>query len=166
MISLNRNQVTQTKKVPMSDKLISELNSLTASANDDLFIISDTSAIETKKITISNVVNKIPSWLGLADSVQEITNTATTVSLTNSVTLLDMSSQASAVNPPALGNGADGQIKIVVMTTATGGGSYVLTATNATFTNITFDGAGQSAIMLFKSGNWHCISDSGATVTR
>ena len=50
----------------MADKRIAELNALTATANTDLTLVSDTSASETKKITIENLFQTIPTYLGLA----------------------------------------------------------------------------------------------------
>lgn len=156
----------QLKKAKMSDKQISDLNSLTTPASNDLLVVNDTSAIETKSVSLATLINKMPTWLGFIDTADEITTSAT-VSLTSSVSLLDMSGQTSAISPTALADGSDGQVKIVIMTTAPGsGGSYVLTATNSSFTNVTFNGIGQSSVLMFKSGNWHCISESGATVTR
>ncbi len=38
----------------MADKRISDLNALTVTASDDTALVSDTSASETKKITLAN----------------------------------------------------------------------------------------------------------------
>ena len=41
----------------MADKRISDLNALTVTASDDTALVSDTSASETKKITLVNFFN-------------------------------------------------------------------------------------------------------------
>ena len=58
----------------MADKRISELNSVTTLADDDLLIASDSSSSETKKVTFLNVKNSIASGTGsLTDIVQDVT---------------------------------------------------------------------------------------------
>ena len=59
----------------MADKRISDLNSLTTTATDDAVLVSDTSASETKKITIENFFNTIPISSTATGSVTVSTST-------------------------------------------------------------------------------------------
>ena len=81
----------------MADKRISELNALTAPVKDDVVLISDTSTTETKKITLANVVNKVPSWLGFADTVTTMAADALAVPVTASVCHKTSGSDAAAL---------------------------------------------------------------------
>ena len=47
----------------MSDKTITELDALTVSASSDSLVVYDTSASGTLKLTVANLVNKVPTWL-------------------------------------------------------------------------------------------------------
>ena len=59
----------------MADKRISDLNVLTTTATDDAVLVSDTSASETKKITIENFFNTIPISSTATGSVTVSTST-------------------------------------------------------------------------------------------
>ena len=59
----------------MADKRISDLNALTTTATDDAVLVSDTSASETKKITIENFFNTIPISSTATGSVTVSTST-------------------------------------------------------------------------------------------
>ena len=96
----------------MADKKISDLNALTASSSDDLTIVSDTSATETKKITLANVFNKVPTWLGFADTVTTMAADALAVPITASVCHKTSGADAEALTIVA---GTSGQVLIIVM---------------------------------------------------
>tara|TARA_B100000795_G_scaffold159336_1_gene119771 strand:- start:159 stop:422 length:264 start_codon:yes stop_codon:yes gene_type:complete len=70
----------------MADKRIAQLNALTATANTDLTLISDTSASETKKITVENLFQTIPTYVGLA--VTPVTFTSGAIDITTPISFI------------------------------------------------------------------------------
>ena len=76
----------------MADKKITALTAETAMATGDLFHVIDdpTGTPINKKITVDNVFNKIPTFLGFGtDGVETITTDAQALSLTKSVSILN-----------------------------------------------------------------------------
>ena len=126
----------------MADKKITALTDLgSAIASEDLLhVIDDPSGTPVnKKISIANVFNNIPTYLGLDGTAQTITG-STAPSVTTSITLLDGASFSSDATG-TLADGTNGQVKIIIMSTApTSSRKYTMTVTNwgttATGTNI------------------------------
>ena len=97
----------------MADKKITALTDLgNAIAGEDLLhVIDDPSGTPVnKKISIANVFNNIPTYLGLDGTAQSITGT-TAPSVSTSITLLDGASFSSNATG-TLADGTNGQIKI------------------------------------------------------
>jgi hypothetical protein len=146
----------------MADKKITALNASTALSTDDLFhVVDDPSGSPTnKKITNANVFNKIPGWIGFVDTPEAIT-AAGAVSITTT-----LSTVASAgVIALTLADGAQGQIKIIVM--ITDGGTATLTpATMNDGTTLAFADVGDSAILMWiGASGWQVISMAGTGAT-
>ncbi|SVE05100.1 uncharacterized protein METZ01_LOCUS457954, partial [marine metagenome] len=98
----------------MADKKISALTAMTAPATADfLHIIDDNSGTYTnQKVTLTNLFNKIPTFLGL-NSVETVTSVAT-LSATTAISLISGAATILADSTTT------GQIKIIC---ATGVGS-------------------------------------------
>mgnify|MGYP001403684699 CR=1 FL=1 len=65
----------------MADKKITALTAATALSTDDLFHVVDSpaSSPSNKKITVSNVVNKLPTWIGFSGTgIQSYTSATST----------------------------------------------------------------------------------------
>ena len=148
----------------MADKKITALNASTALSTDDLFhVVDDPSGSPTnKKITNANVFNKIPGWIGFADTPQAIT-AAGAVSITTTLSTI----ASAGVIALTLADGIQGQIKIIVAIAATS--SYVATLTPATMndgTTLAFADAGDSAILMWiGASGWQVISMAGTGAT-
>ena len=136
----------------MADKKISDLNALTASASDDLTIVSDTSATETKKITLANVFNKVPTWLGFADTVTTMAADALPVPVTASICHKTSGSDAEALTIVA---GTSGQILIIVMI-VDGGGTATLSGAQING-SVAFSDVGHTATLLYTNSKWNMI---------
>ena len=136
----------------MADKKISDLNALTASASDDLTIVSDTSATETKKITLANVFNKVPTWLGFADTVTTMAADVLPVPVTASVCHKTSGGDAEALTIVA---GTSGQILIIVMI-VDGGGTATLSGAQING-SVAFSEVGHTATLLYTNSKWNMI---------
>tara|TARA_A100001015_G_C15009962_1_gene722545 strand:- start:153 stop:596 length:444 start_codon:yes stop_codon:yes gene_type:complete len=146
----------------MADKKITALSDLgnAIAAEDLLHIIDDPSGNPiNKRISVSNVFNNIPTWIGLDGTPQAITASGA-VNITTSITQVNSSSGVLALT---LADGAQGQIKIITMITA--GNNAVVTPSNyANGTTITFDAVGETVVLLFTNSNWITLSNHNSTI--
>ena len=152
----------------MADKKITALTDLgNALASVDLFhVVDDPSGTPiNKKITAEDVFNNIPSWIGLKDTAQTITgdgSTVTAAQLTQSTTLVNATSGAA---PVTLGDGADGQVKIIINKSTSGSNAVTITPDNfVSGTTVNIDAPGRSVILFFKDSKWNVIGGNGQVV--
>ena len=155
----------------MADKKITALTDLgNAIAGEDLLhVIDDPSGTPVnKKISVANIFNNIPTYLGLDGTAQSITGT-TAPSVSTSITLLDGASFSSNATG-TLADGTNGQIKILVMSTAPSSGrTYTMTVTNfgttTTATNqVVFNAQGDAVVCLFTNSKWYIVANVNATI--
>ena len=133
----------------MADKKITALTAATALSTDDLFHVVDSpaSSPSNKKITVANVVNKIPSFLGFTGTgIQAYTSATSTLTATGGLILMTTPGTATT---PALANGTAGQMLTIVLDVDGGGNSVITPATKTGYASVTLTDAGDSVSFIF-----------------
>ena len=144
----------------MADKKITALTASTALSTDDLFHVVDSpaSSPSNKKITANNVFQKIPTWIGFADTVATSAADSLAIPITASIVHKTTGSDAEALTVAA---GTQGQLLMIVLTTD-GGGTGTVAASSTVMHSIVFADAGDTATLLFTNSKWHFM---GGTAT-
>ena len=133
----------------MADKKITALTDLsTGVAGADLLHVVDdpTGTPINKKVSVTNFVNNLPSFIGFSNSVQDISSATTTaISITTALTLLETTGTNAATS---LADGTVvGQIKIIVHDTA-GGTSEMTPADPMGYIDVDFASLGDSLSLI------------------
>ena len=144
----------------MADKIIANLPKTEATTFDDLLLVVDTPADSptNKKITLANLFNKVPTWLGFADTVATSAADSLAIPITASIVHKTTGSDAEALTVAA---GTQGQLLMIVLTTD-GGGTGTIAASATVADTIAFADAEDTAQLLFTNSKWHFI---GGTAT-
>ena len=152
----------------MADKKVTQLTDLgDGLAAVDLFhVVDDPSGTPiNKKISAEDVVNNIPSWLGLNSTSQAITgdgSTSTAIDVTSAVTEVNATS---AQAPCTLADGANGQIKTIINVSTSGSNAVVIKPANLRGgTTISLNAPGETVQCIFKNSNWNVIGGFGFAV--
>ena len=146
----------------MADKKITALTDLsTGVAGADLLHVVDdpTGTPINKKVSVTNFINNLPSFIGFSNSYEDISDgTQTALSVTHALTLL----QTAGSNATTLADGTViGQIKIIVHDTD-GGTSECTPATPVGFVDIDFETVGDTATLMWTGAAWVAIASHRA----
>ena len=150
----------------MADKKITALTDLsTGVAGADLLHVVDdpTGTPINKKVSVTNFINNLPSFIGFSNSVEDISDgTQAAISITTALTLL----QTAGTNATTLADGTvQSQIKIIIADTDQG--SSVCTPQNRLgYADLNFVDDGDSAMLLWTGAKWAIIgfADVGADI--
>jgi len=149
----------------MADKKVTALSDLGNNlAAVDLFHVVD-DPLNTpinKKITAADVFNNIPSWLGVKQASQTITADGSTTTAVDVLSAITEITATSATHAGGLADGADGQVKTIINTSASGTNNVVITPSNLRgYSTITLNAPGETVTLLFKNSNWNVIAGNG-----
>ena len=145
----------------MADKKITALTDLsTGVAGADLLHVVDdpTGTPINKKVSVTNFVNNLPSFIGFSNSVQDISSATTTaISITTALTLLETTGTNAATT---LADGTVvGQIKIIVHDTA-GGTSEMTPADPMGYIDVDFASLGVSFTCIWSGTKWAALANT------
>ena len=142
----------------MADKKITALTDLsTGIAGADLLHVVDdpTGTPINKKVSVTNFINNLPSFIGFSNSVEDISDgTQAAISITTALTLL----QTAGSNATTLADGTVvGQLKIIVHDTD-GGTTELTPADPLGYIDLDFEDLGDSAMLMWIGTKWAALS--------
>ena len=147
----------------MADKKITALTAATALSTDDLFHVVDSpaSSPSNKKITATNVFQKIPTWIGFADTVATSAGDSLAIPVTASIVHKTTGGDAEALT---LAAGTQGQLLFIVHIAGSGVGT--IAASSSVIHTINFTATlGTSVTLLFTNSKWHAVGNQGCTIS-
>ena len=154
----------------MADKKVTALSDLgTGIAGEDLLhVIDDPSGTPVnKRVTVSNVLNNLPDYLGFAQSAEAVsfsTNQATATA--GKWAHYNTTSGSGSHDTLTVTNGSTGQIKYFVL--VSDGGVNVRISPSGTFTGgsyVQLDSAGDSVQMLYTGSTYGWVVIGGNSYT-
>ena len=142
----------------MADKKITALTDLSTGVAGAalLHVVDDpTGTPINKKVSVTNFINNLPSFIGFSNSVENISDgSQTAISITHAVTLLETAGS----NATTLADGTVvGQLKIIIHDTD--GGTTEMTPADALgFVDLDFADDGDTNMLMWTGTSWAALS--------
>ena len=145
----------------MADAKVSELTSATSAGGSDVLYLVQTNA--SKKISVANFFGNIsnPTFTGnvVFGGSPQLLGAPGIININTPITQLSVDAIGGVLNIP---QGANGQVKIITMTSAAGG-TYTLNTSNiAGNVNVSLDSVGDTVVLFFTGGKWNPLTSSTA----
>ena len=142
----------------MADKKITALTDLsTGVAGADLLHVVDdpTGTPINKKVSVTNFINNLPSFIGFGNSYEDISDgSQTAISITHALTLLETAGS----NATTLADGTViGQLKIIIHDTD-GGATEMTPADPLGYIDLDFEDDGDTAMLMWTGTTWAGLS--------
>jgi len=147
----------------MADSKVSELTAATSIGGSDLLYLVQSNS--SKKIAFSTIAQNLGN-VRLQGNIQLDTNiqslsTPGLIDPSKQITHLSVDASQGILNIP---QGTPNQVKIVVMTSASGGSYTLLKSNIGGNANVIFDTAGDTATLLFTNSKWYVIGGTATLV--
>ena len=146
----------------MAKQKISDLVAATATNPNDLLYLVQSNT--SKSITVANFLADLtdPNLQGniKITGTPQTLSSAGTVDISTPTTYLNVGGIAADISIP---NGANGQIKVIV-TTAASGGTYSLGYNIANGANVRFANVGDTATLMYTNHKWFMIGGTASVV--
>jgi hypothetical protein len=144
----------------MADAKLSELTAATAAAGTD--VLYTVQGSDSKKTTVATLFADVATPVKFSDTIAITdSNTMNAVGEIITTTNITFISNVDTGGNFSIGNGVEGQLKIIIMTSNTGG--HICTLQGSTMArDVVFDAAGETATLLYTNSKWYFI---GGTAT-
>ena len=144
-------------------KLIALTTASSLVATDLMYVVKPATSPYDHKVTIANLFGGIPVSVVLNNKLvlSGTTQTLTSAGAINTTALITKITSPDGPGTLTIADGVEGQVKVVVMISNTGGHNLTISS-NIGHSSIVFNSAGDTANLIFLSGNWYFLGGTAS----